>query len=209
MSDTIFIETGKQLTLEQYAPIASQTLSLIADAAEDLNKIVEIFSVADLSVLLNKITAHMPGAFEICPTASHYRQIVYKSYPLNAAEFDDRYVATDFAKTHDVGQNCLWISEKAFFAFMDRKLHGVATMVYFYLAYLMTHDEVLALSPNFSFEKILASCDEFPEDCRPKYPTTLMRALADLQNAGLVKWNAKSGTFELLHITPYDPKQKV
>ena len=36
-----------------------------------------------------------------------------------------------------------------------------------------------------------------------------MRALADLQDAGLIKWNPKTTTFELLHITPYDPNQKV
>ena len=36
-----------------------------------------------------------------------------------------------------------------------------------------------------------------------------MRAIADLQDAGLIKWNEEAGTFELLYITAYDPKQKV
>ena len=36
-----------------------------------------------------------------------------------------------------------------------------------------------------------------------------MRAIADLQDARLMKWNETGGTFELLHITPYDPNQSV
>jgi hypothetical protein len=54
MTNAIFIETNKQLTLEQYVPIAAETMSLIADTTEGLNKIVETFSVAELSVLLNQ-----------------------------------------------------------------------------------------------------------------------------------------------------------
>ncbi len=49
----------------------------------------------------------------------------------------------------------------------------------------------------------------FQKGWRVKHRTTLMRAIADLQDAGLIKWNAKTRTFEWLHITPYDPNQKV
>jgi hypothetical protein len=92
---------------------------------------------------------------------------------------------------------------------MDRNLHGIAAAVYFYLGYLMTDNEAFAVSHNISFEDILESCCNFPEDLRLRHQTVLMRALADLEDAGLIKWNAKSGTFQLLHITPYDPNQKV
>ena len=209
MNNAIFIGMGNQLTLEEYVLVAAETMSLIADVAEGLNKIVDTFSVADLSVLLNKIAVHMPGEFEIRRTSSRYLKIVYKSYLLDETEFDDRYIAGDFAQTHDRGPNPLWISEKVLIAFIDRKLYGVAFMLYFYLGYLMTCDAAFAVSQQIGFEKILESCDEFPEDCRVKHPTTLMRALGDLEDAGLVRWHAKSGTFELLHITPYDPQQKL
>ena len=94
-------------------------------------------------------------------------------------------------------------------AFINRKFYGLAFMIYFYLEYLMTQDDTFGISHNITFEQIVESCDEFPGCWRVKYPTTLMRALADLQDAGLIKWNAKSHTFELLYITPYDPNQKV
>ena len=56
MKQCVFIEAGKQLGLEEYLPIASQTLSLIADAAENINEISRIFSIDDLLILLNKMT---------------------------------------------------------------------------------------------------------------------------------------------------------
>ena len=73
----------------------------------------------------------------------------------------------------------------------------------------MTQDDTFGISHNITFEQIVESCEEFPEEWRVKYPTTLMRALADLEDAGLIKWNAKLCTFEILHITPYDPNEKV
>ncbi len=209
MKNEIFIEAGKQFTLEAYLPIASRTMSLIADAAKGVNEIDETFSVTDISALLNKMTEHMAGEFEIRRTPSHYCQIVYEPYAFNEAEFDKEYIDTGFVDTQDDGQNCLWVNEKVLIAFIDRKLYGVAFMLYFYLGYLMTRDEAFAVSHNISFEKIVESCDEFPEGWRVKHRTTLMRAIADLQDAGLIKWNAKTRTFEWLHITPYDPNQKV
>lgn len=51
----------------------------------------------------------------------------------------------------------------------------------------MTRDASFSVSHNISFENIVESCDAFPEGCRVKYRTTLMRALADLQDVGLIK----------------------
>ena len=210
MNNEIFIEVGKRLTLEEYGPIVSRTMLLIAKAAEGVDEIDKTFSVTDLSALLNKAIMSMSGEFEIRRTLSHYYQIIYEPYPFNEAEFDEEYyINKGFVDTHDDGQNCLWVSEKVLFAFIDRKFYGVAFMLYFYLGYLMTQDEAFAVSHNISFEKIVESCDRFPEGWRVKHRTTLMRAIADLQEAGLIKWHAKTGTFELLHITPYDPNQKV
>ena len=151
----------------------------------------------------------MSGEFEIHRTPSDYCQIVYVLCVPNEAEFDEEYVWVDSTETHDASESRLWISERVLLAFMDRKLHGVPTAIYFYLGYLMTRDETFALSHNIPFEKILESCDVFPKSFRVKHRTTLLRALADLQDAGLIRWNAKAGTFEILYITPYDPNQKV
>ena len=209
MNNVIYIETGKQLTLEQYVPIAAETMLLIADAAEAIHKRVEPFSATDLSVLLNRITSYMSGDFEIQRTPSRYCLVTYKPYALTEAELDDEYIVSYFADTQDRGQNFLWINEKVFKAFIDRELYGLAFMLYFHLGCLMARDAAFAVSHNISFERILETCDVFPEDYCVKYPTTLMRALADLQDVGLIKWNTKSRTFQLLHITPYDPKQQV
>ena len=209
MNDKIFIEVGKQLRLEEYAPIASQTVSLIADAAESISEINRTFSIDNLFILLNKVCVHMPGEFEIRRFRSCYYQIIYNPYIFDASAFEETDMLTDFVETDDKGQNRIWINEKVVFAFIDRKLYGVATMIYFYLGYLMTQDETFGLSHNISFEKILESCDQLPKDFPVKHPTTLMRALADLQDAELIKWNSETGTFELLHITPYDPNEKV
>lgn len=214
MNDKIFIEAGKQLRLEQYVPIASQTASLIVEAAKDIDEISVAFSIDELSILLNKVCIHMPGEFETRRFPSRYCQIIYKPYVLNAAEFEGTYMPSDFVEMDDVEmddkrQNSLWISEKVLIAFIDRKLYGVAFALYFYLGYLMTCNEMFGLSHNISFGKILESCDQLPRDFLVKHPTTLMRALADLQDMGLIKWNTKSSTFELLHITAYDPNEQV
>ena len=209
MNDKIFIEVDKQLRLEEYAPIASQTMSLIADAAESINEISEMFSMDDLFILFNKVCIHMPGEFEIRKCPSRYYQIIYKSYILDAAEFEETYMLSDFVETGGQGQNRIWIGEEVLVTFIDRKLYGVATLIYFYLGYLMTQDERFGLSQNISFEKIVESCDQLPTDFPLKHPTTIMRALADLQDAELIKWNSETSTFELLHITAYDPNEKV
>ena len=73
----------------------------------------------------------------------------------------------------------------------------------------MTQDDVFGISHNISFLQFREYCAEFPEDWRVNHQTILMRALADLQEAGLIQWNAKSRTFEMLHMTPYDPNKKV
>lgn len=208
MKNAIFIEAGKHLTLNEYLPIASRTMSLITEAAKGVNEIKETFSVTDLAALLNKICRHMAGEFEIRNTPSHYVQIVYTADILNEAGFDEGYIVSDFVDTHDCGQNTLWVNEKAVIGFMDRNLCDIAFILYFYLGYLMTQDDTFGISHNISFQQILESCAEFPEDCL-KHQTTLMRALADLEDAGLIKWYAKSHTFELLYITPYDPNEKV
>ena len=209
MNDKIFIEVGKQLGLGEYAPIASQAMSLIADTAESINEISEMFSKEDLFILLNKVCIHMPGEFEIHQSPSRYYQIIYKPYILDGAAFEETYRLSDSVETDDQGQNRIWVNESVLFTFIDRKLYGVATLIYFYLGYLMTQDERFGLSHNISFEKIVESCDQLPTDFPLKHPTTLMRALADLQDAELIKWDSETGTFELLHITAYDPKEKV
>ena len=208
MSNEIFIEDGKRLTLEKYVPIASRTMSLIAEAAEDIDEIDNTFSVDDLSTLLNKVSTYMAGEFEIRCTSVDLYQVIYEPYGYNAIEYGAVGVNNGCVDILGDRQNRLWISEEAIVAFTDRKLYGAASALYIYLGYLMTCDEAFAVSQNISFEKILESCDEFPEGCI-KHRTTLMRALADLQDAGLIEWNAETGTFELLHITPYDPIQKV
>ena len=209
MKNEIFIKPGERLTLKQYLPIASDTMSLIAAAVEGVEEIDETFSATDLSVLLNKICGHMRGEFEVNQMPSDYCQIVYKPYLVNEVEFDEGYIVSDFVDTLDRGQDTLWINEKVVIEFINRRLYGVAFMLYFYLGHLMTQDAAFGLSHNISFKKILESCDVFPEDWRVKHPTTLMRALADLQDAGLIRWNVEGGTFEILYITPYDPAQKV
>lgn len=211
MNNEIFIEADKQLTSKEYVPIASQTLSLIAECTESTDEIGVTFSVNDLHTLLNKVTLHMEGEFEMRQTPSNYCQIIYKPSASNEAALNEEYYRhRDSVETHDDEQICLWVSEKVLSAFIDRKLYGIAFMLYFYLGYLMTQDVDFAVSHNISFKKILESCDALPEVARIKHRTTLMRALADLQDTGLIKWNAETRTFELLHITPYDPiEQKV
>lgn len=65
MNNEILIETDKPLTLKTFASVASDIISLIGKAAEGINEIDEIFSVAELSYLLNKMSVHMPGEFEV------------------------------------------------------------------------------------------------------------------------------------------------
>lgn len=209
MKNEIFIKPDERLTLEQYLPIASETMSLTAKAAEGIDEINETFSIADLIVLLNKTCLHMAGEFEIHRTPFDYCQIAYKPYLVNESEFDEGYRVSDLVDVPDRVQDALWINEKVVIAFMNRSLYGVAFMLYFYLGYLMTQDTVFGLSHNISFKQILESCAEFSEDWHLKHPTTLMRALADLQDIGLIRWNVKGGTFELLYITPYDPISNV
>lgn len=209
MNNELFIQAGKQLTLEEYVPIASQMLSFIAESTEGINAIDITFLVDDLSALLNKVTLHMAGEFEMRWTPSHYCQIVYEPDVFNEAPLNEEYsIDKGVVETQDDKQNCLWVNEKVLFAFIDRKLYGVAFMLYFYLGYLMTCDMAFGVSHNISFEKILEGCDAFPEAARVKYRTTVMRALADLEDAELIKWNVVTGTFELLHITAYDPNQQ-
>ena len=209
VNNEIFIETGKRLTLSEYIPIAYRTMSLITEVATGVGEIDKTFSVADLVNLLNKVCVHMSGEFEIHRTPSDYCQIAYKPYLVNESGFDEGYIVRDFVGTPDRVQDTLWVNEKVVMAFMDGSLYGVAFMLYFYLGYLMTQDTAFGLSHNISFKQILKSCAEFSEDWYLKHPTTLMRALADIQDAGLIRWNLKSRTFELLHITPYDPNPKV
>ena len=209
MKNEIFIKPGERLALKQYLPIASETISLIAEAAEDVDEVNETFSVADLVILLNKVCVHMSGEFEIHRTPSDYCQIAYKPYLVNEARFNEGYIVSDFVDTPDRGQDTLWINEEVVIAFMNRSFYGVAFILYFYLGHLMTQDTAFGLSHNISFKQILESCAKFPDDWHLKHPMTLMRALADLQDTGLIRWNVNAGTFELLHITPYDPNQKV
>ena len=131
MKNEIFIEVGKQLTLNEYVSIASRTISLIAEAAESVDEIGENLSIADLVALFNKVCLHMAGEFEIHQTPSDYCQIVYRPYVVNDAEFDEGYIVSDFVDTQDPGQPILWINEKVAMAFIDRNLYGVAFMLYF------------------------------------------------------------------------------
>ena len=209
MSKEIFIKAGDELALKAYVPIASHLVSSIGDVAAGVDEIDDTFSLADLSILLDKVSVHMSGEFAIHRTPSKYCQIVYEPYVFDPAEFDEGYISTDLVGTRDPQQNSLWINERVLFAFIDRKLYGVAFTLYFYLGHLMTRDDAFGISHNISFKQILESCDEFPESWRVKHRTTLMRAIADLQDARLIKWNETGGTFELLHITAYDPNQRV
>ena len=209
MKNEIYIEAGKRLASNEYLSIASRTMLLISESAKEVKEIDETFSGTDIAGLLNKICVRMAGEFEIHHTPSHYIQIFYTPCVLNKTEFSEGYIVSHFEDTDNSGQDTLWINEKVFMAFMNRDLYGVAFILYFYLGYLMTQDDTFGISHNISFQQIFESCEAFPEGFRLKYQTTLMRALADLQDAGLIKWNTKSRTFELMHITPYDPNEKV
>lgn len=211
MSDKIFIEEGLQLTLKAYIPIASQTMSLIAEAAESVDEIGETFSVVDLSMLFDKVCAQMPGKFEIRRTFFHHYQIVYESRTFNEAVFEAEDESVGSVEKHNNKQNeqnCFLLDEKVLFAFINQKFYGPACALYFYLGYLMTRDNVFAVSHNISFKQIVESCAEFSASFS-RHRTTLMRALADLQDMELIKWHPNAGTFEVLHITPYDPAQRV
>lgn len=159
--------------------------------------------------MLRSVNAHVPGEFKVRQTSSDYCQIVYKPYVVNELGFGEGCIISDFVDTHDRGQNVLWINEKAVITFINRNLYSIALMLYFYLGHLMIQDAAFGLSHNISFKQILESCAEFPEDWPLKHPTTLMCALADLQDAGLIKWNASVRTFEIFHITLDDPNQRV
>ena len=203
MPNGIFL-LDREYTFQEFASLLERAIGSIND--EDVDA---VFSITDILCLLRSVNTYVPGEFEIRHTPSGYIQIVYALYVLDEAGFDERYIVGDFVDTQDREQNSLWINEKVVIAFIDRNLYGVAFMLYFYLGYLMTQDDTFGISHNISFQHILESCDGFPEGWRVKYRTTVMRALADLQDAGLIKWNAKSRTFEMLHITPYDPSEKV
>ena len=195
--------------MEEYLPIVSDAMSFIAAAAENIEEIDEIFSVTDLSDLLNQMCVLMAGEFKVRRSPSDRCQIVYVPYDLDKVVPDEEYLLSDFIETHDILESCLWVSEKVLITFIDQRLHGLAIIVYFYLGSLMTCDDTFAISHHISFEKILKGCDTLPKISDMKHRTTLLRALADLQDAGLIKWNAKARAFEILHITPYDPNQRV
>ena len=209
MKREIYIKLDERLTLEQYLPIAADTMSFIAEAAEGVEEIEETFSVSNLSVLLNEISKDISGEFEVCQMPSTYCQIVYMPFSFNGAAFDEESVLSNIIEMPDAPKIHLWVNGKVLTAFIDKRLHEVAIAIYFYLGYLMTHNSDLALSHNISFEKILESCDALTEKSYMKYRTTLMRILADLEDAELIEWDAENRTFEVLHITPYDPATQV
>ena len=210
MSDGIRIETGEPLTLETYASLASDIMLVISETAEDISEIDETFSITDLSDLLNKMSARISGKFEVYPTPSRDYQIIYQPNVLDTSEFDmEQQLPSGSSNGDDALSICLWISRKVFSAFVDHKLYGIALALYFYLGYLMTRSEKFAVSHNISFEEIVENCAAFSHGYLVKHRTTLMRAIADLQDVGLIKWHAEKATFEVLHITPYDPFQMV
>lgn len=210
MSNEIRIETDTPLTLEAYVSLASDIMVLVGEAAEGIDEIDETFSIADLSDLLNKMSVRISDEFEIRPTPSRDCHVVYEPYVPDESEFDaERRGPSDFSDEDDAPPICLWINRKVFRAFVDRKLYGVAFALYFYLGYLMTRSAKFAVSHNISFEEIVKNCTAVSHGHFVKHRTTLMRALSDLQDAGLIKWHAENATFELLHITPYDPFQTV
>ena len=210
MNNEIRIETDTPLTLETYASLASDIMLLIGKAAEGIDEIDETFSIADLSDLLNKMSVHISGESESPPTPSRGCQVVCGPHVPDESEFDAEHrVPSGFSDGNDDPAICLWISGKVFRAFVDRELYGVAFALYFYLGYLMTRSERFAVSHNISFEEIVKNCDAVSHGHLAKHRTTLMRAIADLQDAGLIRWHAEKATFELLHITPYDPFQTV
>lgn len=210
MNNEIRIETDTPLTLETYASLASDIMVLVGKAAEGIDEIDETFSIADVSDLLHKMSVRISGEFEIHPTPSRDCHVVYEPHIPDEPECEAEHrEPRDFSDEDDPPSICLWISKKVFRAFVDRKLYGVAFALYFYLGYLMTRSEKFAVSHNISFQEIVRSCETVSNGHLMKHRTTLMRAIADLQDAGLIKWHAEKATFELLHITPYDPFQTV
>ena len=210
MKNEVFIETGKRYTLEEYVPIASQMMSLIAAASENVQEINEIFSISDLLDVLNAISERMSGEFDIRSTHSEHYQIVYEPYPFEASEFDDEYIFVNKPiEEPEDKESSVWMSEKILEAFKDQQLNGFAFILYLHLGFTMNNDAAFGVSQHIKFQEIVESCREYAETSNARFQTTLMRALADLEDVGLVKWHAKAHTFQLLHITSYDPTQKV
>ena len=210
MKNEILIEKDKRFTLPEYVPLASHVMSLIAAVADGVDEINETFSISDLRRVLDNMSERMEGEFEFLETDSEHYQVTYEPYDdIDEADFDGEYMLVRPVEGLDDKKNNVWVSGKILEAFREGKFNGIAIALYFQLGFTMHSDEAIAVSHHIEFEKILESCKEHTEYFNAQHRTAIMRAMANLEDAGLVEWNSKARAFKILHITPYDPTRKV
>lgn len=215
MKNDILLAKDKRFTLEEYIPLASHIMTLIAAAAEGVDEIKETFTISELGKVLEDMSDKLEGEFEFRETDSGHYQVVYKPYDdIDEEDFDGEYVLTYSVKPFDSNLNdkkdFVWYNgEKILEVLREPKFSRLTYLLYFHLGFVMHSDESFAISHNIKFEKIIESCREAGKDFIGPHQTTLMRTIADLEDMGLVKWNSETRTFQLLYITPYDPTQMV
>ena len=211
MKNDILLGKDKRFTLAEYIPFASHIMTLIAAAAEGIDEINQTFIISDLRQVLRNMSDNLEGEFEFRETDSGHYQVVYEPYDdIDEEDFDGEYVLTYPVEPLDDKKGLVWCnSEKILEALREPKFGGLTFLLYLHLGFVMHSDEYFAVSHNIKFEKIIESCREEGKAFSGQHQTTLMRAIADLEDVGLVKWNSETSTFELLHVTPYDPTQKV
>ena len=211
MRNEIRFEKEEQLTLEEYIPVASDLLIRIAAAAEGVDEIREIFTLSELRRVLTDMSDGLDGEFEFRETGSGRYQVIYAPYEaIDETEFEDAYEVPAPVEPLYGNQKFIWLNmEKVLAAFRDPKFSRSSRLFYFHLGSLMHSDASFAVSHHIKFEKIVESCREQKEIFSGHHQTTVMRAMANLEDVGLAKWNPETRAFEVLHITPYDPKRTI
>ena len=210
MKNDILLGKDKRFTLEEYIPFASRIMTLIAAASEDIDEINQTFIISDLRRVLRNMSDNLEGEFEFRETDSGHYQVVYEPYgDIDEEDFDGEYVLAHPVEPLDDKKGFVWYnSEKILEALREPKFSGLTLLFYLHLGFFMHSDRFFAVSHHIKFEKIIESCREEGKVFSGQHRTTLMRAIADLEDVGLVKWDSEAA-FELLHITPYDPTQTV
>lgn len=213
MKNDILSEKDKRFTLEEYIPLASHILTFIASAAESVDEIKETFTTSDLRALLSDMSEDIEGEFKFHQTDSGHYQVVYEPYDdIDAEDFGSEDVLPHHIEPPDGNRSNVFVwfnSEKLLDALRSPRFGGVTLRLYFHLGFVMHEDMSFAVSHHIKFEKIIEICREEGKVLGEQHQTTLMRAIADLEDAGLIKWNSEASAFELLHITSYDPTQTV
>ena len=195
MKNDILSEKDKRFTLEEYIPLASHILTLIASAAESVDEIKETFTTSDLRALLSDMSEDIEGEFKFRQTDSGHYQVVYEPYDdIDAEDFGREYILPHFVEPPDGNRsdkkNFVWLnSEKILDALKKPRFGRLTLLLYFHLGFVMHEDMSFAVSHHIKFEKIIEICREEGKVFGEQHQTTLMRAMADLEDAGLMKWN--------------------